>query len=739
MTHNAPGQFNTHLQNYINQHLAEVPQSTSPRHLKIDLHCHDHNSNVTNELWGRLLNLPETWLTTEDLVMKLKYHQTDCITITNHNNARSCWNLCDKGYDVLAGAEFTCTFPDMNLQVHVLTYGFTPEQEARLNRLRKNIYAFRDYTREHQIATVLAHPLYFYTTDPGLSIRFLDKLALMFECFEGCNGQRNAWQNALTLAWINSLTPDRLDDLGRQTGIPPDRYCKHPYRKQITGGSDDHGGLFAGSCGTLFDTPRFVTNDAPPRASTLIHQALLEGSMKPYGLFAEGTKLNIALMDYFFQVSQNMQDPGLLRLMFHKGGTRDKLTCYVLANALLELKRHKHTMKFIHIFRNILQGKKNSYFQNFILPVKIKRIARRIHQMTLNGTYGQINFVHTVNQTIEDSFDHFLKSITGYINHRYASKMNHTPKHPSAADIPVHFRHTFMESEDNNHTLRTIFKRIALPALLDKLSFPILGSLILLFATKAGTGEHYKHRRILNTLADELDMHPHPKSMLWIFGHIDDPEKQVSLQEALHFVKSQNLPVYILIFGEDAKGLARDEPRLIAFQEGHTLNTPYPQIGNLFLPNLITLETLCTQHHIDRILTFENDTSPLIALWLGTSFNIPIYLLSQYNWPEIFTRSGDEITSRLRRILRTVYQNFSLILYRDETLHTRMNQDIFGFRKDTLTLLPDRSFTTPKNLTTIFSLTGLDSHTQHLNPAHPRPEKAPFSLWEELLDLSNVS
>jgi len=30
--------------------------------LRVDLHCHDHNSDLPDELWGRILRLPETWL-----------------------------------------------------------------------------------------------------------------------------------------------------------------------------------------------------------------------------------------------------------------------------------------------------------------------------------------------------------------------------------------------------------------------------------------------------------------------------------------------------------------------------------------------------------------------------------------------------------------------------------------------------------------------------------------------------
>jgi len=68
--------------------------------LTIDLHCHDHNSNIPNEQLGRILGIPETWLPTENLLQTLKNHGCDTFTVTNHNNARSCWQQLDKGEDI---------------------------------------------------------------------------------------------------------------------------------------------------------------------------------------------------------------------------------------------------------------------------------------------------------------------------------------------------------------------------------------------------------------------------------------------------------------------------------------------------------------------------------------------------------------------------------------------------------------------------------------------------------------
>jgi hypothetical protein len=67
--------------------------------LRVDLHCHDHNSDIPDELWGRILRVPETWLETDRLVEVLRRNGSDVVTITNHNNARSCWALQEAGHD----------------------------------------------------------------------------------------------------------------------------------------------------------------------------------------------------------------------------------------------------------------------------------------------------------------------------------------------------------------------------------------------------------------------------------------------------------------------------------------------------------------------------------------------------------------------------------------------------------------------------------------------------------------
>ena len=145
--------------------------------LVMDMHCHDYNSDVPDELLGRILKVPETWLKTKDLLNTLKKHSCSALTVTNHNNARTSWEQKEKGIDILSAAEFSCMVPDFNVGIHVLTYGFTEKQEKVLNKLRRNVYAFQEYTCEHNIPTIWAHPLYYYAVNGVPPFEFFDKMA----------------------------------------------------------------------------------------------------------------------------------------------------------------------------------------------------------------------------------------------------------------------------------------------------------------------------------------------------------------------------------------------------------------------------------------------------------------------------------------------------------------------------------------------------------------------------------
>ncbi len=112
MSENRPGNFRGSLSDEFNAYLFRESQRFAPEDtLRIDLHCHDMNSDTPDELWGRILGLPETWLDTGKLVKRLNRSGSDVLTITNHNNARSCWALLDKGYRCACGCGIYLLLP----------------------------------------------------------------------------------------------------------------------------------------------------------------------------------------------------------------------------------------------------------------------------------------------------------------------------------------------------------------------------------------------------------------------------------------------------------------------------------------------------------------------------------------------------------------------------------------------------------------------------------------------------
>ena len=230
------------FQRRLHRHREAVPANEC---IRIDLHCHDCNSDVTDELFGRILRFPETWLQTDTLVACLAENRCNAVTITNHNNARSCWDLLERGQDVLPGAEFTCYFKTFNTHLHVLAYGFTPAQEETLKKLRNDIFAFLAYAADQDIPDQLPRPLYVHARNGRPGPAMFEQLVLLFDRFEVLNGQRDVWQNLLIWEWLDSLTEEQIDIWQKKHGIRAGDFCRSVYKKQVTGGSDDHMGRFA--------------------------------------------------------------------------------------------------------------------------------------------------------------------------------------------------------------------------------------------------------------------------------------------------------------------------------------------------------------------------------------------------------------------------------------------------------------------------------------------------------------
>jgi hypothetical protein len=524
--------------------------------LRIDLHCHDCNSDVPDELWGRILGVPETWLKTKQLYRTLRHNGATAFTITNHNNARSCWDLLDKGDDVLPGAEFTCHFPDIDLSCHVLAYGFDPDQEVRLQRKRRNIYAFIEEALSQDIPLVLPHPLYFYSRKEELSPELYERIALMFQRFEVLNGQRDLWQSTLTLNWVRTLTPERLADYARRHGIRPEDFgidIEAP--KVLTGGSDCHTGLFAGQSGSRLYVPDLAQRLAHEKPSALALEALRAGRAVPYGNIGESQKLNIAILDYFAQMTTHMEDPGLLRILLHSGETSDKLACFAISNVLLELKRNKTSRKFFSFVHAALHGIKPNKLLKWNVSKKNHFYLDVLERIAGANGAPPVEYVERVNAAIEELFRQTQLSIidrvreSGLIREQDLSLGFSTEALLEHIELPSQLSALFMGAS-NRHLQES---DRALADLAAKLSLPLLTAAVVAGATVTSTRAFYENREFLNKFAVNLGVHRHDSRALYLTDTLFDRNGvSSSLGNKLREIQRYDLPVDFLIAHREA-------------------------------------------------------------------------------------------------------------------------------------------------------------------------------------------
>jgi glycosyltransferase involved in cell wall biosynthesis len=632
--------------------------------LRIDLHCHDSNSDVPDELWGRILRLPESWLKTRNLIKCLEDNNCNVFTITNHNNARSCWDLNDRGQDVLVGAEFTCYFPEYNLFVHVLTYGFDTQQEQKLNEYRSDIYTFLRYTHTQNIPVILPHPLYFYTRNDKIDLSLFEKMAVLFQNFEIVNGQRDKWQSVLTLNWIKSLNAEKIRSYASKHNLKPEDYGVDPDKpKVLTGGSDDHMGIFAGQSGSYLYVPDLAERLKKTPASTLALEALREGRIAPYGHVLENQKLNIALLDYFSQVATQLDDPGLLRILFHRGEVSDKIACFMISNLLLEMQKHKNTQKFFKFVHNAIHGKK----PNKLVKWKIKKdysfCITSLEKIALSKTQSPEHFIETVNQSIGELFTGLsllmikrLKKSSSMISSKKLKTLS-TQELTRNFEIPSQLTEMFFGSQCRKKNM----SGFNISQLLDNLSFPVLVSVILLGTTLASTRLLYQNRRFLNEFSCHIGKGSHPKRALYLTDTLRDKNGvSSSLWGKLKEVQRMDLPIDFLTCHSD---LANDS-HLIVTRPLSTFELPEFGGQEIRIPDLMEICRIFYEGGYDRIVCSTEGPMAFVSLFIKHMFNVPAYFFMHTDWLEFIKNTTDinrHERDRLRRMLRFFYKQYAAV------------------------------------------------------------------------------
>jgi glycosyltransferase involved in cell wall biosynthesis len=215
--------------------------------IRADLHVHSIHSERPSEWILKTLGTRESYTQPEHIYRQAREHGMDLVTITDHNTIDGVLELRTRyGRDILMGVEATTYFPEDGCKIHVLIYGFSEGQFAEINRARASIYDLRDYLRREGLAHSLAHAT--YALNGKLAFEHLEKLILLFDVFEGLNGFGSARQNGIWQEALFALTPEHIQRLYERHRIEP--FGPEPWRKGITGGSDDHSGMFIGTTWT---------------------------------------------------------------------------------------------------------------------------------------------------------------------------------------------------------------------------------------------------------------------------------------------------------------------------------------------------------------------------------------------------------------------------------------------------------------------------------------------------------
>ncbi|MCP4136350.1 MAG: glycosyltransferase [bacterium] len=681
--HELIGELNTFLK-------AEAKKYPENDLLTIDLHCHDYNSKTPDELLGRILSVPETWLKSEDCISMLKNNGCDTFTMTNHNNAESCYELREKGIDVLTGAEFSCMVPDYKVGIHVLTYGFTPKQEKILYKLRNDIYKFQEFTAEQDIPTIWAHPLYHYSSKGVPPFEFFEKMALLFQRFEVLNGQRDTRQNMLVKLWIDSMTEETIENLAQKTGIPADRYCREPYKKTMSGGSDSHMGIFAGLAGTRLHVEDLAEKLKIIPRSQLALEAIKKGAMAPFGLHNNSEKMAISFLDYFCQIALNMKDPGLLRILLHKGTARDKLYGLLIANGFSEIKRHKVTMNFLELFHNCFTGTVPGFHKRLFVPKVYKPIFDEASNMAITRrdrpreTGEKFNSsIHTIYTRLNTIlFERIVEKLERINNEKNLTNDDLASIFESL-ELPAEVR-TYMNGNSPEKDKR--FSDFNLSEFLDGLTFPFMASAIILSGTFASSKVMFNSRPLLEVFSDNIGKLKYPHRMLWLTDTFEDGNGVAFvLKSMLEEVQKHDLPIDFLV----CSSTLQSADHLIVVPPLAEFTLPFYEQQPLRIPDLLAVHGLFQEGEYDRIICSTEGPMGLISLFLKQSYTVPAYFFVHTDWM-MFAKQvlnfDQQNRSRLRRLLRAYYRGFDKLFVLNKDHRNWFTGRDMGFSESEISL-----------------------------------------------------
>jgi glycosyltransferase involved in cell wall biosynthesis len=219
--------------------------------MKIDLHVHSKFSKRPHFWVLQKLGCQECYTEPTALYDIAKKRGMSLVTITDHNTIAGALEIAHLP-DTFISEEITAYFPEDQCKVHVLAYNIDERQHADIQKVRENIFDLVNYLHAEGITHSLAHPL--WSANKRLTLDHFEQMLLLFKNFE-LNGARESQINVFLKNVLSSLTREDTEILMEKHKITP--LFPEPWRKNLTGGSDDHSSL---NIGLMFTQVRGARN-----------------------------------------------------------------------------------------------------------------------------------------------------------------------------------------------------------------------------------------------------------------------------------------------------------------------------------------------------------------------------------------------------------------------------------------------------------------------------------------------
>ncbi len=209
--------------------------------MKVDLHLHSRFSDRSADWIFRRFDFPDSYSQPRALYDTLRERGMDLVTLTDHNTIDGALEIADLP-GVFLSEEVTTYFPEDRCKIHLLVWDLDEAQHREIAVLRENIYDLQRYLAVQGLAHAVAHPL--YQINHKLTTSHIERLCLLFQCFEGRNGLRDDLLNQTAVHLLGRLTPEKIARYAEKHGLAATH--PNPWQKILTAGSDDKGGMFAG-------------------------------------------------------------------------------------------------------------------------------------------------------------------------------------------------------------------------------------------------------------------------------------------------------------------------------------------------------------------------------------------------------------------------------------------------------------------------------------------------------------